>query len=89
MELIECRFVFIFQLNFKWKLTKKHIIVSYSTTDADTCREGQIITTTFPNNIDYLYYKIMVYDVPGRTNGNKYVVLRDIKMFGSLTGNQF
>ncbi len=85
----------------QWKLTKGHNIVSYSTTGLPTCRVGQIITTnlditidhatatTLENTVEYLYYRIVVESVPGRPGGREHVVLRDIKMFGQATGNQF
>ena len=63
-------------------------LVSHFTTGL-SCRENEIIATTFRNKVDYLHYRILVNSVPGRENLNKYVVLRDIKMFASLAGNQF
>ena len=58
-------------------------------TGLPTCREGQIIATRLQNTVAYLYYRIYVESVPGRPDGYKFVVLRDIEMFAYTTGNQF
>ena len=50
------------------------------------CREGEA-EIMLNNKVDYLSYRIVVESVPGRSYGAKYVVLRDIQMFGK-TGNQ-
>ena len=48
-----------------------------------TCEDGQIIETKLNNDADYLYYRILVESVPGRLGEKKFVVLRDIQMFGT------
>jgi len=45
------------------------------------CREGEA-EIMLNNKVDYLSYRIVVESVPGRSYGAKYVVLRDIQMFG-------
>ena len=50
-----------------------------------SCEEGKEIVTLLNNDASYLYYRILVETVPGRTDGNKFVVLRDIKMYGTTS----
>jgi len=51
----------------------------------NVCAAGQKIEIVLDNEVDYRYYKIDVDAVQGRGRGQgRYVVLRDIQMFGAL-----
>ena len=52
-------------------------------TGLPACEEGKKIVTLLSNDASYLYYRILVETVPGRADGKKFVVLRDIQMFGT------
>jgi len=52
--------------------------------EGNTCKEGQVIKNMVNNCAEYRYYRIVVESVPGRSHGAKYVLLRDIQMFGTM-----
>ena len=63
-------------------------LVPHSLT-GNVCAASKKIEIVLDNDVDYRYYKIHVHSVQGRPNGRtKYVVLRDIQMFGALIGKQ-
>jgi len=51
--------------------------------EGNTCKKDQIIKHMLNNCAEYRYYRILVESVPGRSSGAKYVLLRDIQMFGT------
>ena len=45
---------------------------------------GTIVTKSFANKKAFKFYRLKFLDVPGRLNGQKFVVLRNVKFFGNL-----
>merc|ERR1712212_709865 len=54
--------------------------------DDQACVPGTIVTKSFVNEKAFKFYRLFFLDVPGRNNGNKYVVLGDVQFFGHLAG---
>jgi len=44
---------------------------------------GTIMTKSFANKNFFKFYRLMFLEVPGRSNGNKFVVLVDVNFFGN------
>ena len=44
---------------------------------------GTIMTKSFANEKSFKFYRLMFLEVPGRSNGNKFVVLADVNFFGN------
>ena len=59
-----------------------HLIYPPPSTGLATCEDKKRVEITMQNEVEYLFYRILVEAVPGRQNGEKFVVLRDVKMYG-------
>ena len=52
--------------------------------DDQACVPGTIVTKSFANKKAFKFYRLQFLDVPGRLNGQKFVVIRNVKFFGNL-----
>ena len=48
-----------------------------------TCNPDKVFAESFANEKAFKFYRLFVLDVPGRKNGRKYVILRDIQFFST------
>ena len=47
------------------------------------CVPGATISKSFNNINEYKFYRFLVLEVPGRTNGHHFAIMRELRFFGN------